>query len=160
MGTANKDRQAAFKIRMRASGKRQLTVWADRYQEQAVRDLLAGEPLRYQEQDADDARAERARLLAAREHSLDQRELQLQNRERELERQLPPADADAPGAAGMEHAVRVNALVKAFTTDRNPVTGEPKQISTPFMAKVQSDLITDLARKTTTVRNGLAALPQ
>lgn len=41
MGTAGKDRQAAFKSKMRDAGKRQLTIWADEHQEQAVKKALA-----------------------------------------------------------------------------------------------------------------------
>lgn len=44
MGTANKDRQAAFKSKMREAGKRQITVWADEQQEQAVKNALTGGP--------------------------------------------------------------------------------------------------------------------
>lgn len=45
MGTSNKDRQAAFKERMRETGKRQITVWVNTDQEQQVKGLLAGDPL-------------------------------------------------------------------------------------------------------------------
>lgn len=40
MGTPGKDRQAAFKAKMRETGKRQITVWADAQQEQALKNAL------------------------------------------------------------------------------------------------------------------------
>lgn len=45
MGTPDKDRQAAYKTRMRESGKRTRTFWMSSEQEDAVKTYLAGEPL-------------------------------------------------------------------------------------------------------------------
>lgn len=42
MGTAGKDRQAAFKARMREEGKKQITVWVDAEQEKQIKVVLAG----------------------------------------------------------------------------------------------------------------------
>jgi hypothetical protein len=40
MSTNNKDRQAAFKQRMRLAGKKQITIWVTPKEEQLVRGLL------------------------------------------------------------------------------------------------------------------------
>ncbi len=42
-GKTNVQRQAEFKERMRAAGKRQVTLWLDADQEQAVKRVLAGD---------------------------------------------------------------------------------------------------------------------
>lgn len=71
MALANKDRQAAFKQKMRDTGMRQVSIWVDPCQEQAVKALLAGT------QPANEAETERlaswADKLAAEERQLDAR---------------------------------------------------------------------------------------
>ncbi len=42
MATTNKERQAAFKSKMRNAGKRQVTLWIDPVQESAIKGVLAG----------------------------------------------------------------------------------------------------------------------
>ena len=71
MATANKDRQAAFKQKMRDAGMRQISVWLDAGQEHAVKAMLAGSS------PASDAESERlstwAEQLVLERHQLDTR---------------------------------------------------------------------------------------
>lgn len=71
MATANKDRQAAFKQKMREAGMRQISIWLNAGQEQALKAMLAGS------NPAKDAESERlatwAEQLAQERHQLDTR---------------------------------------------------------------------------------------
>lgn len=72
MGTPNKDRQSAFKERMRQEGKVMRTLWLDSAQAETVKAVLAGEPLPVTDDRATDALKARVAELEAEIASLNQ----------------------------------------------------------------------------------------
>lgn len=166
MGTANKDRQAAFKERMRLAGKRQVTVWVDSSQETAIKAVLEGtvavptpalvarvEEIERQEQAARnmlDAANQRELQILEAKRRLEDREDQLDEREQRLQN----APRKQPSMSNTE---RTAALVERFTTTTSWSNGTRRDLDAGSTER-HAQVLTSLTRQTKAARTALASI--
>ncbi len=146
--TLARERQAAFKTRMRERGLRQVTLWLSDEQHARVKSLASGQGI-------DDLEA-RSRTLAEAERTLEARIRDLEKRESAARRPRPTVS----NAVAPSHRERVARLVEHFTTTADWRTGARRQ--TAFSAEA-SDLATrmrTLARNTKTAQTIIGSLLQ
>lgn len=163
MGTLNKDRQAAFKQRMRDAGLRQATYWVNPDQEVRIKTLLGNaapaEPTPVAS--AASLAAERAALVVQGQHleeravALDQREQALARRERRAQSKSDQARGVAPH---IDTTKRIAQLVAQFTTTRNAATGKAEQIDEGWRAADRAKALATLARETALARTIITKL--
>jgi hypothetical protein len=165
MGTLNKDRQAAFKQRMREAGLRQATYWVSPDQEVRIKSVLSGEaqaePI--SQPSPDDLAHDDARLaLAAERQHLEERAVALDQREQALARRERTAKAKTDSPRSIESPVDstqlIAQLVSRFTTNKNPRTGQDEPIEEGWKAAARGKSLATLARDTSAARTILHKL--
>lgn len=146
MATPVKDRQAAFKARMRARGLRQITLWLTDEQQQTLQNLRAEAP--GQLADRELALARRAADLDAREQALLAREVACKEA-----RTRPPKTPKRTPSTPISHHDRVEKLVESFTTRPDWKTGARVKIDHSWTAEEQAKAMSLISRQTQTAKS-------
>ena len=145
MATPGKDRQAAFKARMKDRGLRQVTLWLTEEQRQNWQTLLTP---------AANNLADQELALARREADLNAREQALLAREqasKEARARSPKTPKGKPSTP-ISHHDRVAKLVASFTTRLDWKTGSRVKIDASWTAAEQAKAMSLISRQTHTAK--------
>ena len=145
MATPGKERQAAFKARMKARGLRQVTLWLTEAQQQFLQTLPSEAPSQL---------ADQAQALARREADLNAREQPLRAREQASKeaRTRPPKAPKGTLSAPISHHDRITKLVESFTTSLDWKTGARVKIDASWTADEQAKAMSLISRQTQTAK--------